>query len=474
VGKLTEVKIPDIGDFDEVDVIEVLVKAGDQIAVEDPLITLESDKATMDVPSPTEGVVSEVRVKVGDKVSEGKVVVVVEGESTEQASSPEPKAAAAPEDPSERKPAAKEPSEPTDTPEAAPAADAAPKASRQQSPPPGDAGDEDEPPGAAPPSSHAPPPTLPPPAERAGVTPPHASPAIRRFARELGVDLAQIRGSGAKGRILKEDVQQFVKAALSSGTGATAAPAKAGSIGIPPIPEIDFSRFGEIETVALGRIKRISGPHLHRAWLNVPHVTHHDEADITELEAFRKAIKTESEKQGARVTVLAFILKALAATLREFPNFNASLAPDGQSLILKKYCHLGMAVDTPNGLVVPVIRDVDTLGILDLARAMADISAKARDGKLSPSDLQGGCMSVSSLGGIGGTAFTPIINAPEVAILGVVRARMTPVWNGSEFRPRLMLPLDLSYDHRVVDGAESARFVSHLCGLLGDVRRLLL
>lgn len=465
MGKLTEVKIPDIGDFDEVDVIEVLVKTGDRVSVEDPLITLESDKATMDVPSTAEGVISEVRVKVGDKVAEGNVVVVLDSEAGDAEETKEPEAPA-PADDEDGGDDAGEESEQAST-------DRRDDGSTAEGGPHPAPGDEDEPPTASPPAGHAPPPTLPPPAERAGVTPPHASPAIRRFARELGVDLSRIRGSGPKGRILREDVQQFVKAALGGEAG-TAATASTAGAGIPPIPEVDFSRFGTVETVPLGRIKRISGPHLHRSWLNIPHVTHHDEADITELEAFRQAIKAESEKQGARVTVLAFILKALASTLREFPTVNASLAPDGQSLILKKYCHLGMAVDTPNGLVVPVIRDVDHLGILDLARAMAGISAKARDGKLSPSDLQGGCMSVSSLGGIGGTAFTPIINAPEVAILGVVRARMTPVWNGTEFRPRLMLPLDLSYDHRVIDGAEAARFVSHLCNLLGDVRRLLL
>ena len=299
----------------------------------------------------------------------------------------------------------------------------------------------------------------------------HASPAVRRFARELGVDLSKVQGSGRKGRVTKEDVQGFVKQALHT-RGTATAPTR--GVGIPPIPEVDFSKFGPIEVQPLSRIKRKSGPHLHRVWLNVPMVTHHDEADITELEAFRKSLKDEAAKQGVRVTPLAFLLKASAAILRMHPHINASLAPDGESLVLKQYCHIGVAVDTPNGLVVPVIQNVDQKGILELAAELGEVSARARDGKLKPQDLQGGCFSISSLGGIGGTAFTPLVNAPEVAILGVTKARMSPVWNGTEFVPRLLLPLDLTYDHRVIDGAQAARIMVDLCMVVGDLRRLLL
>jgi pyruvate dehydrogenase E2 component (dihydrolipoamide acetyltransferase) len=294
---------------------------------------------------------------------------------------------------------------------------------------------------------------------------------VRHFARELGVEIGRVRGTGRKGRVLREDVTLFVKSELASG-GSSAA-GEPGS-GIPPVPAVDFARFGEIETQALSRIKKISGRHLRRAWLNVPHVTHHDEADVTEMETFRKSLKEQAAREGVRVTALSFIMKAVCAALREFPTFNASLAADGESLVLKKYFHVGVAVDTPNGLVVPVIRDVDSKGILEVSGELAELSARAREGKLKPDEMQGGCISISSLGGIGGTAFTPIVNVPEVAILGVTRARMTPVWNGQSFDPRLMLPLDLSYDHRVIDGAEAARFMVFLAGALGDVRRLLL
>ncbi|MGR3914092.1 MAG: 2-oxo acid dehydrogenase subunit E2, partial [Gammaproteobacteria bacterium] len=295
---------------------------------------------------------------------------------------------------------------------------------------------------------------------------PHASPAVRRFARELGADLARMRGRGPKGRILKSDVRAWVKQQLS------AAPAPAAASGIPPIPAIDFSQFGTIETVPLSRIKKLSGPHLQRAWLNAPHVTHHDDADITELEAFRQSLKAEAEKEGVRVTLLGFAIKALAQALKKFPAFNASLHPDGENLIVKKYYNIGIAVDTPSGLVVPVIRNVERKTIFELAREMADLSARARNNKLKIADLQGGCISISSLGGIGGAAFTPIVNAPEAAILGITRARMAPVWDGAAFQPRLLLPLDLSYDHRVIDGAEAARFVAYLLEVFGDVRRL--
>ncbi len=427
-------RIPDIGDFDQVDIIEVHVAVGDSVKAEDPLITLESDKATMDVPSPADGEIKNVLVKVGDQVSEGSniaILLTAMPTATEKKSESAATATVA-----EQKPLAD---------------------------------DEDTKP--QPQAVHSPPPTLPPPAEKAGVAPPHASPGVRRYARELGADVSKIRGSGPKGRILKEDVKAFVKSIVEGG----ASPAGvSGGTGIPAMPEVDFSKFGEIETQELPRIKRISGPHLHRAWLNVPHVTHHDEADITDLEAFRQSLKQEAAKKDLRVTMLAFIMKAVAAALKEFPNFNASLSSDGQNLILKKYFHIGIAVDTPNGLVVPVFRDVDKKSIFDLALEMGEVSLRARDGKLKPNEMQGGCISISSLGGIGGTAFTPIVNAPEVAILGVTRARMQPVWNGEKFKPRLMLPLDLSYDHRVIDGAAAARFVAYLRDTLADMRRVLL
>lgn len=442
---MEEVLVPDIGDFKDVPVIEVLVAPGDSVKKEDALITLESDKAAMDVPSPHDGEIGEVRVSVGDTVSKGSVILTLKVGAA-KAESKAKKTETADEKPA----AAGAAREETETP--ARGADV-----RREQPRRNKGGVRPSPTAAI--SEGAPAP------RRAF----HATPAVRRFARELGVDLARVRGTGRKGRILREDVKGFVKDAL--GRPAAAAPSAAG---IEPVPAVDFSRFGETETRPLSRIKKISGPHLHRAWLNVPHVTHHDEADITELEAFRKSLKPEAEKKGVRLTALGFIMKAAASALAEFPGVNSSLSPDGESLIFKKYFHIGIAVDTPNGLVVPVFRDVDKKGIYELAEEMADVSARAREGKLKPDEMQGGCMSISSLGGIGGTGFTPIVNAPEVAILGVTRARMTPVWNGTEFVPRLMLPLDLSYDHRVVDGAEAARFVAFLCGLLGDLRRLLL
>jgi pyruvate dehydrogenase E2 component (dihydrolipoamide acetyltransferase) len=435
-SRIEAVNVPDIGDFEDVPVIDLLVKAGDAVREEDALITLESDKATMDVPSPHAGVVEALEVSVGDKVSQGSLILTmkVDGQAPEAVQkatqTPAAEVAAAP-PPTTPKPAAPAPAgdeRVRPSPTATISADAAlPKAIH------------------------------------------HATPAVRRFARELGVELGAVLGTGRKRRILKEDVKRFVKEALSRPAGSAAAGA-----GIEPVAAVDFSKFGEVETRALPRIKKISGPHLHRAWLNVPHVTHHDEADVTELEAFRGSLKDEAAKKGVRITALAFITKAVASTLGEFPSVNASLTPDGESLVYKKYFHVGIAMDTPNGLVVPVLRDVDQKGIYDLASEMAEISARARDGKLKPAEMQGGCFSISSLGGIGGTAFTPIVNAPEVAILGVTRARMSPIWNGKEFMPRLMLPLDLSYDHRVIDGAEAARFVAYLCGLLGDLRRLLL
>ena len=446
-----EVVVPDIGDFKDVDVIEVLVSPGDQIKVEDPLITLETDKATMDVPSPYAGVVKEVKIKVGDKVSQGVAVALLEADESvsEAESAAQPQAAA-------NEPEASAVAE-------GPAAEApVPRAAAPTPPAP-----------AAAPSTAArltPPPTLPPPVERSGAARAHASPSVRAFARELGVDLTQVQGTGRKGRILQQDVQAFVKQRLSH-PGA-AAPA-AGYV-LPAMPEIDFSKFGTIELQPLSRIKKIAGPHLHRSWVLLPHVTQHDEADITELEAFRQEVKEDAKSRGVRLTLLAFLLKASVAALKAYPQVNASLDPGGENLILKKYYHIGVAVDTPDGLVVPVIRDVDKKGVYDLAAGLGEVSARARDKALTPTDLQGGCFTISSLGGIGGTAFTPIINAPEVAILGVSRSRIQPVYRNGEFVPRLILPLSLSYDHRVIDGAQAARFTGFLGRVLTDVRRLLL
>jgi pyruvate dehydrogenase E2 component (dihydrolipoamide acetyltransferase) len=435
-GEETEVRVPDIGDFSEVEVIEVLVAPGDRVEEEQSLITLESDKATMEIPSPHAGTVKALRVDKGDKVSEGDPILVMETEAA--AAEPETQEGGEPSEPARGSAAQAEPSRP------APGE----KEARQ-------------------------PPVMPRPADMRAIAKgrkPHASPGVRRFARELGVDLTLVEGSGPKGRILKDDVQGFVKKSLSG-----AAPAQAaGPLQLPAAPEVDFSKYGEITEEPLGRIKRITGERLQRAWLTVPQVTQFDQADITELEAFRKARKAEAEEEGVKLTPLAFLLKACAAALKALPRVNSSLAPDGETLIYKKYVHIGVAVDTPNGLVVPVIRDVDRKGLFQLAGELGEVSRKARDGKLVPGDMQGGTFSISSLGGIGGTAFTPIVNAPEVAILGVARAEMRPVWNGESFEPRLMLPLALSYDHRVVDGAEGARFTTHLAGLLGDIRRLLL
>jgi pyruvate dehydrogenase E2 component (dihydrolipoamide acetyltransferase) len=440
VSRLEDILVPDIGDFQDVPVIEIAVSPGDSVVAEDSLVTLESDKATMDVPSPTAGIVKEMKVSLGDTVSQGSLILTLE--VNDAGTAPEPPAE------EEQKPQA---SPAAVAPSPAPAPTAAPSPS----------------PCAPRPSPTA---SLPSPAAAAHA-PSHATPSVRHFARELGVDLSRVRGTGRKGRVLRDDVTRFVKGEL--GGGATVAAGEPGS-GIPPVPVVDFAKFGEIEIQALTRIKKISGQHLRRAWLNVPHVTHHDEADVTEMEAFRQSLKEHAARQGVRVTALSFIMKAVCAALAEFPTFNASIAADGENLVLKKYFHIGVAVDTPGGLVVPVIRDVDGKGIMALGAELAELSARAREGKLKPNEMQGGCMTISSLGGIGGTAFTPIVNVPEVAILGVTRARMAPVWNGESFAPRLKLPLDLSYDHRVIDGAEGARFMRFLVGVLGDVRRLLL
>ncbi len=433
-----EVLVPDIGDFKDVPVIEVLVKAGDSVKPDDSLITLESDKATMEVPAPVGGVVRDLKVKVGDKVSQGVPILTLEIGDAAPAPKAEPAAAPAPAAKAEPAPAAQ------------PAAPAAPAPSA---------------PAPSPAAASAP-------VDEAGFAKAHASPGVRRFARELGVDLGKVKGSGPKGRVLKEDVQEFVKSALSRAP----APAAGGGLGLglPPMPVIDFAKFGPVEAKALSRIKKISGANLHRNWVGIPHITQQDEADITEMEAFRKQLGDEAQKQGVKLTPLAFLIKAAVAALKAFPQFNASLAPDGESLILKQYYHIGVAVDTPNGLVVPVIRDADKKGLFALAKELGEVSARMRDGKISPADMQGGTFSISSLGGIGGTHFTPIINAPEVAILGVSRSSMKPVWRDGQFVPRLILPLSLSYDHRVIDGAEGARFITYLNGVLSDIRRLIL
>jgi pyruvate dehydrogenase E2 component (dihydrolipoamide acetyltransferase) len=449
----TEVSVPDLGDFADVPVIEIHVAAGDVVSNEDPLVTLESDKATMDIPAPAAGTVRELRVKVGDRVSRGSPLLLLDTGGAEVEPPPltdqqEPPALDAP-DPlaAEREPAARSLAE-------VPVAGAA-----------AGAGEVGAPAGAsAPAGAGAGAAAL---ADFDGV---HASPGVRRLARELGLDLTELAGTGPKGRITKEDV---IGAVRGPAPAAAAAAAAAGA-GIPEVPAQDFAKFGPVEVRPLTRIQRLSGPALHRSWLNVPHVTHDDQADITELDVYRKELDTEAKAEGYRVTLLAFLMKACVSALREYPKFNSSLTPEKDALIYKGYYHLGVAVDTPDGLVVPVIRDVDRKGIRELSRELGAVSARAREGKLDPADLQGACFTISSLGGIGGTSFTPIVNAPEVAILGVVRSRMTPVWDGSAFVPRLMLPLSLSYDHRVIDGALAARFARYLCHLLEDVRRLVL
>jgi pyruvate dehydrogenase E2 component (dihydrolipoamide acetyltransferase) len=440
----TEIAVPDIGDYTDVPVIEVHVSPGDVVAEEDPLITLESDKATMDVPSTASGKVQDVKVKVGDTVSEGTVIVVVGGDGAGPLTTP-PSLVGQQEPPPEATPGTPAPAPP-------PAAQAPPA------------------PAPAAPAAPAPAPAAPAGAI-ADFTGPHAGPSVRRLARELGVDLNTIDGTGDKGRITKEDLLAAVRGPAPAAPAAAAAPAGAG---IPEVPAQDFSKFGPIETVPLPRIKKVSGPFLHRSWLNVPHVTHNDEADITELDAYRKELDTAAKAEGYRVTLLAFLMKAAVSALRQFPEVNSSLSPEKDSLILKRYHHIGIAVDTPGGLVVPVIRDVGSKGITELSKELGAVSQKARDGKLTPGDMSGGSFTISSLGGIGGTSFTPIVNSPEVAILGVVRSRMSPVWDGEAFVPRLLLPVSLSYDHRVIDGALAARFTRYLCQLLEDVRRLLL
>ena len=442
----TEVTVPDLGDFAEVPVIEIHVAAGDVVSNEDPLVTLESDKATMDIPSPAAGTVRELRVKVGDLVSRGSPILLLEGGGADL-----------------------EPPPLTDQQEP-PALDAADPVAAAREPAARSASSAEA--AAVPVPADGPPVTAVEAGSPDGFEGVHAGPGVRRLARELGLDLSALSGTGPKGRITKEDVIAGVRGPAAPRADAGAA--VAAGVGIPEVPAQDFSKFGPVEVKPLTRIQRLSGPALHRSWLNVPHVTHDDEADITDLDGYRRELDAAAKTDGYRVTLLAFLMKASVSALREFPKFNSSLTPEKDALIYKSYYHLGIAVDTPEGLVVPVIRDVDRKGITELSRELGAVSARARDGKLDLADLQGACFTISSLGGIGGTGFTPIVNAPEVAILGVVRSRMTPVWDGSAFVPRLMLPVSLSYDHRVIDGALAARFARYLCHLLEDVRRLVL
>ena len=424
---LLEVRVPNIGDFKDVGVIEILVKPGDVVSVDASLVTLESDKATMDVPAPFPGTVREVKVKVGDRIGEGALVLILEAATADGRV----------EAPAANAPAAV----------AAPAASPSPPLAPPQAPPP--------PPRAAPVASPSPP-----------SGPAHASPSVRKMARELGVDLSRVTGTGPHGRVLQEDVQKFVKQAL------TGQASGGGGLDLLPWPKVAFARFGPVETRPLARIRKIAGANLARNWVMIPHVTQFDEADVTDLEAFRIQLNQDQEGKGPKVTLLAFLIKGAVAALQHFPEFNSSL--DGDSLVLKRYFHIGFAADTPNGLVVPVIRDADRKGILEIARELSELARKARDGKLAASDIQGGSFSISSLGGIGGTAFTPIVNAPEVAILGASRVAVRPVWDGERFSPRQILPMSLSYDHRVIDGAAGARFTTYLAGVLKDMRRAML
>jgi pyruvate dehydrogenase E2 component (dihydrolipoamide acetyltransferase) len=474
-----EIRVPDIGDFDQVPVIEILVTAGDTVEAEQSLITLESDKATMDVPSPAAGKLVELKVAEGDKVSEGDVIGVIEVASNQGEDAQRSEEANREED----RDAGKEDAESRDetahgadtksgkaeTP-SAPNGDGQGKAQRQAARNQSGLQGEQDIPGW---EDGLPPPPVP--FDEMDQHPgslPHASPSVRKLARELGVDLAEVQGSGRKQRITPEDLKAHVKTRMAHEQGAAAA--GSGLPGIAPAPEIDFSRYGQIEEKPLSRIQKISGPNLHRNWVSIPHVTQFDQADITEMEAFRKASQSAAEQAGTRMTPLVFLIKAVVAALKRYPQFNASLSSDGETLIHKHYFHVGVAVDTPNGLVVPVLRDCEQKGLLDLARELTELSGRAREGKLKGDEMKGGCFTISSLGGIGGTAFTPIINAPELAILGVSRAETKPVWNGEAFDPRLMLPLSLSYDHRVIDGAAAARFTRYLAEQLEDVRLLLL
>jgi pyruvate dehydrogenase E2 component (dihydrolipoamide acetyltransferase) len=437
-----EIKVPDIGDFKEVEVIELLVKPGDKIKIDQSLITVESDKASMEIPSSHAGVIKELKIKLGDKVSEGSLLAVIEGvEAGVAVAQKEPAVVAA---------AAE-----------APAVAAAPAS------PPSLTLVESKPTLPVAPESHA-----------TSGNKPHASPSIRKLSREFGIDLVRVKGTGPKGRILHEDVQNYVKAVMA-GTAGSAAPSSAGNgsgggLNLLPWPSLDFAKFGNTELLPLSRIKKISGPNLHRNWVMIPHVTQFDEADVTDLEQFRKDTNAAMAKSGVKLTMLAFVIKACVSALKKFPSFNASLDEKGENLILKQYYHIGFAADTPNGLVVPVIKNADQKGLAQIAQEMSDLSAQARDGKLKPADMQGASFTISSLGGIGGTAFTPIINAPEVAILGLSKSAIKPAWDGKQFAPRLLLPLSLSYDHRVIDGAMGARFTVYLAEVLADMRKTLL
>ncbi|MEY8829451.1 dihydrolipoyllysine-residue acetyltransferase [Sedimentitalea sp. XS_ASV28] len=424
----TEVTVPDIGDFNDVPVVSVLVSVGDVVAQEDPLIELESDKATMEVPSPAAGKVTEIKVSEGDKVSKGSVIMMVEAEEQED--------------------------------EAGGASEPAVEAASDAAAPP-----------AAAPAAPAAPPAAAPAVTDAGFGKVHASPSVRAFARQLDVDLSKVNGTGRKGRILREDVTKYLK---SSAAPAAAAGGAQGGMGIPPIPAVDFSKFGPVEDVEMPRIKKLSGPALHRSWLNIPHVTHNEEADITDLDGYRRELDAQAKEDGYRVTLLSFVIKASVSALKKHWEVNSSIHPDGDKLIRKDFYNIGFAADTPNGLVVPVIRDADRKGIIEISKELGALSAKAREGKLKGDDMSGATFTISSLGGIGGTSFTPIVNAPEVAILGLTRSKMAPVWNGEDFVPRNLQPLSLSYDHRAIDGALAARFCATLKHLLGDVRRLML
>ena len=432
---MTEItlSVPDIGDFDDVEIIEMLVKTGDSVSVEDPLITLETDKATMDIPASDAGVITQLFVKVGDHVKQGDAIATLDAADVTAKTQPEKTDETLPESEPEPAPAAKPPAKKTPAPTRAAAPRPSPTANINE----------------------------------ADFSQAHASPSVRKFARELGVDLGQIDGSGRNNRITQSDVKGFIKKAMLSGGGA-------GGLQIAPMPEIDFSTFGAVESQPLNKINKLTGQFLHRNWVSIPHVTQFDEANISELEKFRKSMAAEYKEQGIRLTLLAFLIKAVVSAMKKYPRFNSSLDSTAENLIVKKYFHIGIAVDTPDGLVVPVVRDADRKSLVDIATELGEISIKAREKKLRPTDMQGGCMTISSLGGIGGSAFTPIVNAPEVAILGVSRSSMKPVWNGSEFEPQLMLPLSLSYDHRVIDGADGARFTSYLASVLSDTRRLLL
>ncbi|HRJ52576.1 MAG TPA: dihydrolipoyllysine-residue acetyltransferase [Candidatus Thiothrix moscowensis] len=440
---IQEIFVPDIGSFKDVEVIEVLVSVGDTIAVEDSLMTIESDKASMEIPSSAAGVVKELKVKVGDRVSEGSLMLVLD--VTDTSTTLSDRSAVPPSNPAPARSLseAEGNTQPAPKPESRPQPAQSPTAAVQAD------------------------------LKNVDFSKAYATPSVRKFARELGVDLNKVTGSGRKKRITQEDVKGYVKDVMSLGGVPGKAASGGNTLGVAPMPDIDFSQWGEIETVVLSRINKLTGEFLHRNWVHIPHVTQFDQADITDLEAFRKQLNEENAKSGMKITPLVFIMKAVVAGLKAYPRFNASLDAKGENLIRKHYYHIGVAVDTPDGLVVPVIRDVDKKSIMQLSEELKEVSAKARDKKLKPADMQGGCFSISSLGGIGGTKFTPIVNAPEVAILGVSKSEMQPVWNGKEFAPRLMLPLSLSYDHRVIDGADGARFTTYLAKMLGDIRRLL-